>query len=93
MQIFDPFLVTYCMFYTEWLKINSIANHPTLINVMSIGCCYGAPWYISDPYEYRRIYGDPLLHYGSPWLFMHTYNQFMDVNSFIMEIHNSVVEL
>ena len=46
-----------------------------------------------DPHEYRRIYGDPLLNYGSPWLFMHTYNQFMDVNSFIMEIHNSMVEL
>ena len=27
------------------------------------------------------------------WLFMHTYNQFMDVNSFIMEIHNSMMEL
>ena len=60
------------------------------MNVVSIGCNYGAPWYISDPHEYRWIYGDPLLNYGSPWLFMHTYNQFMDVNSFIMEIHNSI---
>ena len=93
MQIFDPFLVSYCMFYTEWLKISYIANHPTRMNVMSIGCNYGAPWYISDPHEYRRIFGDPLLNYGSPWLFMHTYSQFMDVNSFIMEIHISMVEL
>ena len=30
---------------------------------------------------------------GSPWLFMHTFNQFKDVNSFITEIHNSMVEL
>ena len=38
-------------------------------------------------------HGAPLLNYGIPWLFMHTYNQFMEVNSFIKETHNLMVEL
>ena len=63
------------------------------MNVVSIGCNYGAPWYILDPHECRRIYGGPLLNVWIPWLFMHTYDQSTEVNSFIMETHNSVVEL
>ena len=35
----------------------------------------------------------PLLNYGIPWLFMQTYNPFMEKNIFIMETNNSMVEL
>ena len=48
-----------------------------------------------EPHNISRIfiYGAALLNCGIPWLFIHTYNQFMEVNSFIMETHNSMVEL
>ena len=71
--------------------MNSIANHPTRMNVMSIGCNYGPPWYISDPHEYLRIYDDPLLNYGSPYSCTPIIS--LEENSFIIEIHNSMVGL